>query len=887
MRRRLFLIAVVPVGLLLVATVTTGCGDGSSDSPGSTADSPTGSGSGIRAVAAMQAEPAPRERIAFNAGWRFRKGDPSEVGDALNYANVRDVLLASVEPSSFVVRPVGNANPGNEVSYAQRDYDDSAWRRLDVPHDWGIEEPFDQSLSGETGKLPFFGIAWYRKTFDVPASHSGKRVFLVVDGAMSYASVWLNSRYIGGWPYGYSSWRADLTEAIQPGATNTLAIRLDNPIDSSRWYPGGGIYRNVWLEVLNPVHIRHWGVFVTTPEVTAMSATVDVRVTVANESSDAANVTVDADIYTVGADGRLAGRPVATVTSAPVRVVAAGDQTVALSLRVANPKLWGLKVPNLYAVVSRVRQDGRDLDAKRTNFGIRTLAFDPNNGFLLNGERVQLQGVCMHADLGALGTAVNTRGLERQIEILQEMGSNAIRTSHNPPAPELLDLCDRMGMLVMDESFDTWTQPKTANDYARLFVDWSDFDLRALVRRDRNHPSLIMYSAGNEIYEQGSEAGNQLLRDLIGAIHREDPTRSVTTANNEEGFAGQDPADYLFGVNYKPYAYASYHRTNPDTFVFSAESASTVSSRGFYLFPVSDRQFEGDDNTTYQVSSYDLYARPLANIPDREFRGLDTNRFAGGEFVWTGFDYLGEPMRSSLFQPPDLPSRSSYFGIVDLAGFKKDRFFIYQAHWRPDYPVAHILPHWNWKGREGEVTPVHVYTSGDEAELFLNRTSLGRKPKAELEYRIRWDEVTYVPGEVKVVAYKNGKRWAEDAVKTTGDATQIAVAPDRMRIASDGQDIAYVTVAIKDRDGLTVPTAMTALQYDVSGPGEIVGVDNGDPTSHAPLQGTTEGKAFHGLALVILRPQPGGAGSITLTATAAGLRSGKATLQAFVDHSDP
>jgi len=701
---------------------------------------------------------------------------------------------------------------------------------------------------------------------------------------MSYASVWLNSRYIGGWPYGYSSWRADLTEAIQPGATNTLAIRLDNPIDSSRWYPGGGIYRNVWLEVLNPVHIRHWGVFVTTPDVSAISATVDVRITVANQSPDAASVTLDTSIYAVGADGQLTGEPVATAPSAPMRLVADGDQTVALSMQVANPKRWGLKAPNLYAVVSRVRQDGRDLDAKRTNFGIRTLAFDPNGGFFLNGERVQLQGVCMHADLGALGTVVNTRGLERQIEILQEMGSNAIRTSHNPPAPELLDLCDRMGMLVMDVSFDTWTQPKTANDYARLFADWSDYDLRALVRRDRNHPSIIMYSAGNEIYEQGSEAGNQLLRELIGAIHQEDPTRSVTTANHEEGFAGQDPADYLFGVNYKPYAYASFHRTNPDTFVFSAESASTVSSRGFYLFPVSDRQFEGDDNTTYQVSSYDLYARPLANIPDREFRGLDTNRFAGGEFVWTGFDYLGEPLRSSLFQPPELPSRSSYFGIVDLAGFKKDRFYIYQAHWRPDYPVAHILPHWNWTGREGEVTPVHVYTSGDEAELFLNGTSLGRKQKAELEYRIRWDEVTYVPGEVRVVAYKNGARWAEDAVRTTGDAAQIAVVPDRVRIASDGQDLAYVTVAIKDREGLTVPTAMHALHYDVSGPGAIVAVDNGDPTSHAPMQGTTDGKGFHGLALVLLRPQPGAAGAITVTATAEGLASGTATLQAIADH---
>ena len=885
MRFRDLINATFIAALALAAPLMSGCGEDVSVAPSPPASSPPRSGSGIAAVAALQAEPAPRTRIAFNSGWRFIKGDPADAGDELSYPHLREALLSNVEPSSFTVRPTAGTNPGNDVAYAQPDFDDSSWRPLDLPHDWGIEGPFDQSLSGETGKLPYFGTAWYRKAFEVPASDAGKRIFLNVDGAMSYASVWLNGQYIGGWPYGYSSWQAELTSFLNPGATNTLAVRLDNPNNSSRWYPGGGIYRNVWLEVVNPVHVQHWGVFVTTPEVSADAATVDVQVTLDNQTASTVNVLVTASIFAVDPDGRLAGNPVASSTSAPLTLATNGDTTTKLSMTVATPKLWGLKTPNLYAVVTRLRQDGQDLDAKRTNFGIRTLAFDPNAGFFLNGEHIQLQGVCMHSDLGALGTAINTRGLERQIETLQAMGSNAIRTSHNPPSPELLDLCDRMGMLVMDESFDTWTHTKTQNDYGLLFNDWSEHDLRAEVRRDRNHPSIIMYSAGNEVSNQGSEEGNQLLRELIGYIHDEDPTRPVTTANNGAGFTGQDPADYLYGFNYKPTQYASYHQAYPDLFLFSTESASTVSSRGVYLFPVSNNPLQGDDNSTFQVSSYDLYARIGANIPDTEFRGLDKNPFAGGEFVWTGFDYLGEPMRSGVFQPPDVPSRSSYFGIVDLAGFKKDRFYIYQAHWRPDFPMAHILPHWNWQGREGEVTPVHVYTSGDAAELFLNGQSLGRKQKGDLEYRIRWDDVTYAPGELRVIAYKNGQTWAEDTVKTTGNAAAIAVTPDRARIASDGQDLSYVTVAIKDGDGLTVPTAMHALHYEVSGPGEVIAVDNGDATSHDPMQGTADSKAFNGLALVIVRAHPGATGRITLTAVADGLASGTATIEATVDQA--
>jgi beta-galactosidase len=633
---------------------------------------------------------------------------------------------------------------------------------------------------------------------------------------------------------------------------------------------------------MNPLHVTHSGTFVTTPEISAASATVNIKVDVSNENATAANATVKTDIYALNSQGEITGPVLASATSDNLGINPGAIYSTVLNLQLANPQLWDLQHPNLYTAVTTIQQNGSDVDSYRSNFGIRTIKFDPNAGFFLNGHHVPINGVCDHADLGPLGSVVNVRGLERQIQLLKEMGCNAIRTSHNMPAPELLDLCDRLGMLVMDESFDCWDRGKSANDYNLLWPDWHTADIRSEVRRDRNHPSVIFYSIGNEIPDQGSEVGNQILIELIKTVHAEDPTRMTVSANNNTGFTGFDPADYVYGFNYEPQKpatrdYAAYHQNNPLVCIVGSETASCISSRGVYTFPINPRRSGGIDRPGVQVSSYDLSAPTWANPPDDEFAAQDKNPFVAGEFVWTGFDYLGEP---TPFGRGNDTARSSYFGILDLDGFKKDRFYLYQSHWRPELPMAHILPHWNWPGREGQVTPVMVYTSGDEAELFVNGVSQGRKTKGPYEYRLRWDDVVYQPGELHVVAYKNGKVWAEDTVKTTGDPAQVALTPDRATITNDGLDLSYVTVSIKDKDGLTVPTAMNALHYDISGPGEIVAVDNGDASSLAPIQGTKDSKAFNGLALVIVRAKPGQSGPITLTATSDGLPSASVPITA-------
>ena len=557
-----------------------------------------------------------------------------------------------------------------------------------------------------------------------------------------------------------------------------------------------------------------------------------------------------------------------------------------------KPKLWGVEHPNRYVAVTTISQKGKVLDVYETPFGIRTIQFTVDNGFLLNGERVRLNGVCDHADLGALGSVVNTRGLERQLEILRGMGCNAIRTSHNPPAPELLDLCDKMGFVVMDEAFDAWKAHKKKNDYANIFSDWHEADVRAYVRRDRNHPCVILWSIGNEISEQARKNEFYIAEDLAAAVRREDATRPITAACNhtEAGYNGFQHIVEVFGYNYKPFEYGKFRAANPAIPLFGSETASTISSRGEYFFPVSDDKSKGLSD--FQMSSYDLYAPRWATTPDAEFKGQDANPFVAGEFVWTGFDYLGEPTpyNSDLSNLNNYsnaedkaraekelaeigkirtPSRSSYFGIIDLAGFPKDRYYLYQAHWRPDFPMAHILPHWNWPGREGEITPVHVYTSGDEAELFLNGQSLGRKKKGQFEYRLRWDDVKYAPGELKVVAYKNGKKWATDEVRTTGPAAELLVKADRAKISADGKDLSYVTVTVADKDGLLVPRSKKHIKFEIEGPGEIVAVDNGDATSFEPFQ-AMERNAYNGLALVIVRATQ--SGKITLKAHADGLK---------------
>jgi beta-galactosidase len=866
---------------------------------------------------AAAAAPPPRSVVSFNTGWRFAKGDPLEAAGKLSYANIKDEMLTSADsdwPSKAADPQSAIRNPqlerlGADVAYTRPDFDDSEWRQLDLPHDWAIAGPFNQEYPGETAKLPYWGVGWYRKHFDAADADRGRRFYLDVDGAMSYANVWINGHYVGGWPYGYSSWRVDLTPHVRFGGENVLAIRLDNPPDSSRWYPGGGIYRNVWLVKTGPVHVAQWGTRITTPVVSPEAATVAIDVRVNNHRAEAATVDVAATIYQLRVDGEKSPSPAASAAPVKIDVPARSATTGVLSARIVQPKLWSTAEPNRYVAVTTIHEGGRLVDRCETTFGVRTIRFTPDDGFFLNGKLTEIHGVCLHHDLGALGAALNVRALQRQLEKLKEIGCNAIRTSHNPPSPELLDLCDRMGFLVLEEAFDAWRMAKRNNDYHVLFDDWHERDLRAMIRRDRNHPSIILWSLGNEIYEQRDGANAPLARQLADIAHEEDPTRPVTmnlhvVAASTNGF--QNQVD-VFGYSYTPFGYAQFRVDNPRIPLLGSETASCTSSRGDYFFPV-DEADKRTGRADFQVTSYDYSAPKWAMAPDVEFKGQDENPFVAGEFVWAGFDYLGEPTpydkdaeKMLEFANPALqakaqqqlkedgkisvPSRSSYFGIFDLAGFRKDRFYIYQARWRPDLPMAHILPHWSWPERVGKVTPVHVYTSGDEAELFLNGRSLGRKKKGKYDYRLRWNDVVYEPGQLRVVAYKDGRKWATDIVATTGPPAALTISADRDAIRADGRDLSFVTVSVVDDQGRVVPRSNNHLRFETTGPGQIVATDNGDPTSHQPFQ-TADRDAFNGLCLAIVRATPGQAGTITLRVASDGLRGAEVRISSRGD-DDP
>ncbi|WP_114778522.1 beta-galactosidase GalB [Botryobacter ruber] len=877
-----------------------------------------------------------RERILINDGWKFYKYNSAADADSLIYdlrpevkedndarpADARPTEAVAVAATKAVLKPwilpTGNAflkdpanrytrpegNPGNNFPFVQSGFNDGAWEKVDLPHDWAIEGPFykgwNTEIGGGMGRLPVHGVAWYRRKLEIPASDAGKSVFLDVDGAMSYAMVWLNGQLVGGWPNGYTSWRVDLTPYIKPGGQNQLAIRLDNPPSSSRWYPGAGIYRNVWLTKTNPVHVGQWGTVVTTSKVSKAAATVDLKVTVDNDATSDQNIEVATEIYALDANGKKAGKPVAKIHPAKAAVKAKNSETISGSVTIPNPKLWGpppTQTPNRYVAVTTVAVQGKPLDVYETPFGIRDLRFDAEKGIFVNGERIYIQGVNQHHDLGALGAAFNERAAERQLEMLRDMGCNAIRMAHNPPAPELLELTDRMGFLVVDEQFDAWELKKPPLDFHLIFPDWHEQDLRALVRRDRNHPSVIMWSFGNEVGEQYTdEEGAKVARRLNAIVKEEDTTRPTTVSMNYakphmplpavvdiislnyQGEGIRDAPAYagLKGIRTSP-LYPAFHDKFPDKVILSSENAAAISSRGEYLFPVTDgisspvKEGLGGDPKSIQVSAYELYSVDFGSSADKVFASLEKHPYVAGGFVWSGWDYLGEPT-------PYYLARSSYFGIIDLAGFKKDRYYLYQSHWRPELPMAHLLPHWNWTDRVGQVTPVHVFTSGDEAELFLNGKSLGRKKKGQYEYRLRWDDVQYTPGELKVVAYKNGKKWAEDVVKTTGEAQKLQLSADRATIQAEGQDLSFVTVRVADKSGLTVPDAKNALRFSVEGPGEIVATDNGDATNLVPFP-SHERDAFNGLCLVVVRAKPGQKGTIRLKAEAAGLEAGTVALK--------
>ncbi|WP_404424796.1 beta-galactosidase GalB [Nibricoccus sp. IMCC34717] len=871
--------------------------------------------SGIQTAAPAS---SPRITRLFSADWRFVKGDPSDLRADLSRAAARPYLVGMgsdlvAVPSACQERP--KAGFGAGVSYAAPAFNDETWRALDLPHDWGVEGPFSYDLPGETGKLPWAGVGWYRKTFELQATDPARRTFLQFDGAMSHALVWCNGEFVGGWPYGYASWQVELTGHLNAGR-NVIAVRLDNPPESSRWYPGGGIYRDVWLVEAGAIHVDQWGVQVVTQALTREEAVVDVRVTLRNSTRDPGKpnagvaawderqvepkVTVINSIHKLDTNGNIVGEPLAISQPVVTPVQDHNTARINTALVLKNPGLWCLNDPCRHVVETLVFREGVCIDRVTTTFGLRTAEFRVD-GFYLNGAKVALQGVCMHHDLGALGAAAFPRAIERQVEILKSMGCNAIRTSHNPPSPVLLDVCDRLGVLVMDEAFDCWRVAKKPNGYNIDFDDWHEKDMRALVRRDRNHPSVVLWSIGNEIPEQVYPQAWKLAQRLSSICREEDGTRPTTSAFNSVSaqFSGMQHAVDVTGFNYKPYLYAKFRELNPLLPLVGAETASTISSRGEYYFPVSDDKLQGRAN--FHVSSYDLSAPEWAFSPDVEWRGLDENKDVAGEFVWTGFDYLGEPtpynsdttnilnfsdsaqreeMRKQLEKLGNLqvPSRSSYFGIIDLAGFPKDRFYLYQARWKPEFPMAHILPHWNWPERVGLVTPVHVYSSGDEAELFLNGKTLGVRKRKALEYRFRWDDVVYAPGELRVVVRKQGQPWAEATKRTTGSATRLRVMPDRLRLSADGRDLCFVKVEVVDERGELVPRAHLPLKFKIEGPAKIQAVDNGDPTSFELFQADRI-TSFNGLALVVLRSETGKSGRITLSVEAEGVAAARCEIE--------
>ena len=763
----------------------------------------------------------------------------------------------------------------------QKDFDDSGWENVTIPHDWAIYGPFDKEIdkqsiaivqdgetiasekTGRTGALPHVGEGWYRNKFALPQYEAGQKVIILFEGAMSEPRIFLNGEKIGEWNYGYNYFYFDITDHVLVGEKNTLAVQLTNRELSSRWYPGAGLYRNVRIIVKNKESIDQWGTYITTPFITADLAKVNIKTKVSGE-----NVWMLTHILDPNGDTLVSDK-----TQTPF-----GNE-FEQNIGVSNPKLWSPETPYRYTAISQLYVGEVLKDEVTTLFGIREIKYEPNIGFSLNGEVRKFKGVCLHHDLGPIGTAVNKSALRRQLSILKDMGCDAIRSSHNMPSIEQLELCDEMGFMFMAESFDEWGKAKVQNGYNRFFYTDAEKDLVNLVHATRNHPCIVMWSAGNEVPDQFGSEGVKLARWLQNIFHREDPTRPVTVGMDqvkavmESGFgAVLDVA----GLNYRIHLYEEAYEAFPQGLILGSETASTVSSRGIYKFPVVEaKQKQYDD---YQCSSYDLESCNWSNVPDEDFVLQDDKPWVIGEFVWTGFDYLGEPTPYNEVWP----SRSSYFGICDLAGLPKDRFYLYRCRWNTADETLHILPHWNWEGREGETTPVFVYTSFDSAELFVNGESMGVQKKntetLQNRYRLMWMDVKYEPGTLKVVAYdKNGNAAAEKETHTADKPYQIVLEPDRTALNADGKDLAFVTVSVVDKNGIPCPTATQQLKFAVKGKGTYRAACNGDATSlelfHLPTMKLFSGK------LVVLVQSATDPGEIELSVSGKGLKSAKLSIQ--------
>jgi len=921
-----------------------------------------------------------RREINFNSDWVFAKGE----------------------------------QPGAEAA----DFDDSAWQAVRLPHDWAISGPFNPKENGYAGKLPWKGMGWYRKTFTFDKVDSGRRVYFDFDGVMAFPKVYVNGQLAGQWDYGYMSFRVDATPYVKFDGTNVLSVQVDTRNHGTRWYPGAGIYRKVTMIVCEPVHIAHWGTYITTPEVSDSEATVRVRTTIDNHLDTESEVAVEVMLF--DPDGREVAKSIKNDT-----ISAAGSRELDLPLEITNPKRWDIKDPKLYTARIIVRAGNEIVDAYVTTFGIRRFRFTADDGFHLNGRRVQLYGVNLHHDHGPLGAAFYTRAMERQLEIMREMGVNAIRTSHNPPSPELLDLCDRMGFVVWDEAFDKWDDKADRVKGQPPLEEYGEKQIRNLVMRDRNHPCIVVWSIGNEIGNQPYDREGkspERVKFMGDFVRKYDATRPVGMSCHIPGTADEPILDSLdlTGWNYAR-RYANFRQHYPDKPIIYSESASALSTRGFYELPLPNGKTEFSKQN--QVDSYDLNSAAWSDIPDKEFKLMEDDDFVAGELVWTGFDYIGEPT------PFSQEARSSYFGIVDLCGIPKDRFYLYRSYWRPDVTTVHILPHWNWPDRVGQNVPVFVYTNGDSAELFLNGKSLGRRTKGQLperpadfaqgksatassvesgnvhvavnandadrskrwcavdagaeqwwqvdlgeiqpirylaidfekeaknygyeikvstdastwqsivtkstsrfprwggptrsfhevdalaryvrieftelgrgtwasirefgvypekvesdyyavtyKYRLRWNDVVYEPGELKAVAYKNGKKIGQAIMRTTGKPAKIRLTPDRKELAATGEDLCYILVEALDEKGTLCPLANNSVRFKVDGPAEIAGVGNGNPLSLEPFQSDNR-KLFYGKAMLILRTKDKQAGRVLITAESEGLTSAKVSVQ--------
>lgn len=769
-----------------------------------------------------------------------------------------------------------------EVSNAEMPaFNDAKWETVDIPHDWAIFGPFDKNndlqnvavtqnfetqaslKTGRTGGLPYVGIGWYRTTFH---STSGKQTTLIFDGAMSEARVFVNGKEACFWPCGYNSFYCDVTSLVnEDGKNNTLAVRLENRPQSSRWYPGAGLYRNVHVVTTEKIHVPVWGTQITTPYVKDEYASVCLRTTILNAGKT--ELTVVTDI--MDADGQV----VSTKTN---KGLINHGQPFTQNFIVERPKLWSPETPVLYKAVSKIYSGDTLLDTYSTRFGIRTIEYIADKGFYLNGKRRKFQGVCNHHDLGPLGAAINVAALRHQLTLLKEMGCDAIRTSHNMPAPELVELCDEMGFMMMLEPFDEWDIAKCDNGYHRFFNEWAEKDMVNMLRQYRNNPCVVMWSIGNEVPTQWSPEGYKVAKFLQDICHREDPTRPVTCGMDQvksvlaNGFAAMLD---IPGLNYRAHLYDEAYERLPQNIILGSETSSTVSSRGVYKFPVERKAGAMYDD--HQSSSYDLEYCNWSNIPDIDFARAEDHEWTIGQFVWTGFDYLGEP---SPYDTNAWPNHSSMFGIIDLASIPKDRYYLYRSVWNKEAETLHILPHWNWEGREGEKIPVFVYTNYPSAELFINGKSYGRQTKhkngtVKNRYRLMWHDAVYQPGEVRVVAYdEQGNPVAEKTVRTAGKPHHIELVTDRSSLQADGKDLAYVTLRIVDKDGNLCPNDGRLVSFKVKGAGKYRASANGDPTCldlfHKP-----EMHAFGGMLTVIVQSGEK-TGEIELQATAKGIKTG-------------